>query len=228
MIRDNYNVSPEWPVGYSSLDIYDQKTPGPLTISLLAMFDDSSIYQTAASVTSDTEARLVLPILCARGLPFNVFPSDKADGFAVVMSRCADLTKPASNITKLDIDGLVYKWLSAWNNTTQLTQALTAGNYFANKALFTKAVDQPNAKGSRLISSAAGTMVSKPDVSLAVKIVISLILAVQIFFLLSLAGFIYSSKQWGRRLMPLMILLIGERLEDTTPDLRLKPINPFR
>jgi hypothetical protein len=211
-----------WTESFSPYDTYGQNVPGPLTTTLLAMFDNSSFYQTATNVTLNTDARSIFLALCVRGSPFNIFPLYTTREFAEVMSTCNDISYRPVNTTKADIDLLVYKWLNAWSNTDDLTQALAAGNYLSSKALLTKAGGQNVPQGSRMIATAAGTTVSKPDVSLPAKIVISVLLAVQVLSLIGLVVFIYSSKTWNRRLLPLMILLLGEGLEGEIPDLRLK------
>ncbi|KAF2140108.1 uncharacterized protein K452DRAFT_299507 [Aplosporella prunicola CBS 121167] len=164
---------------------------GPLMTSALAMFGNQSFFHLAANHTNATSIRTKTEICKYYSLPLARLLPQWHDDFQHFCGDADSEKQPRGALAQL-----VNGWVFNFNDTDGAEQAFEAGMFFATKALLTQTVDATRAWGAREIQSAPGAMVIKPNVSLAVIIVISIIIFLQICGLAYAVWYIYQVRTW--------------------------------
>jgi len=177
--------------------------------SLLAILGDNTFFSTAVNATATGAYGDALAAICSHTIPLTIL--DSYSSSYGPRSSCqylaAKLAKDDEYIEE-QLTRLVVSWFYYFN-TTDISAGLGSALYYAHEQLLTTVAAATHSSGSRPIITAAGTTVTKPSVSLGVKIFISVLVAVQVAALVGLAVYIYSAKTFGHALDALAFLAIG-------------------
>lgn len=169
------------------------------------------------TLTSD-EGRSAVALLdmCAHGIPFlNWDSSDSTQEFRVASGLCGNLYEYLNlgyAIATRDLVEVAFEWFSAFNDTSHLGRTLAAGLYFANQATLSRATRSGYLYENRDIYFSDGASLTKPSVSLAAKVVISLLVSVEVLAIVALLVFIYRQQTFTNRLDSITVASLGAEL----------------
>ncbi|KAJ5741042.1 hypothetical protein N7493_000914 [Penicillium malachiteum] len=225
------------PATYSSNSTDTNSTvPGPLTTSFMALFGDSSLLNTIslASANETDHGTIFRPIYQQGSIPFSRYCGtaqfnigQACNEFTFLHNLCLPFfwVEEPDIVGESSLEAGVLKSLKIFNPNTQAgiepLQALLSAMYFSMESylLQTQSVtsgssqlvtdDPPTA---RPILSSSGTTVTKPAMSSKGKIAGSILLGLQIFALIVLACYIYSTPTWAATLDALAVLRMGSSL----------------
>ncbi|KAH8647705.1 hypothetical protein BX600DRAFT_475743 [Xylariales sp. PMI_506] len=214
----SYYVDP----GYESTPF----TPGPLMTAMRALLGNSSwLAPVVNGSLSDASPELAATIyldICNNGVPL-VWLNDVYSSLKTGADLCTDAQSwVAEGYAVTNTAGIIFQWLSAWypvettldiggytyeaKNTTALIRAVT---HLANEALMSVGSTMTASSGARTIYTSSGITIVKPSVSLAAKIVISVVLLLQVAGLIALFVFILRVPVFARRFDALTMAAIG-------------------
>ena len=231
--RDHYEGRPP----YDPLSYFDggRKTPGPLTMSALALFGNGSWLDTVfkytanMSHTDDTNDSTDLWQITCRGMPFGKMQSMDTIGLLGyqghdVVSKCRFQEDDSLMNRQNSYDDLM---LLAHDIMTHLTPSKNVGlenvekllsisMFVANRALLTfysPDVDRSSVlENGRLIYSSPGVLIQKPVLSRAAIIALSILIGIQILGLGYLTRYIRSAPTWCAQLDSMALVRIGADL----------------
>jgi hypothetical protein len=183
-------------------------TPGPLTVSAMALFGNESFFGTARSGTDEAAARSICQ---GQMIPFaNQFP----DYFEADSDPCFDTAvEPVEVVDPSDTVNLLLNWIRFLNYTDTAETALAAAVFYANQATLSLSL-QASGDGVRDIYSSQGLTTQKPIVSLASIIVLSSLLFIEIFGLIALAVYILRTPTWTASFNSYTIAQLARSLND--------------
>lgn len=197
-------------------------------MTAVSLFGNKTFFELGTSAWNDTGSNSELEFLNYDKL-CSLVPFSRLEPLDVGQSNDGPAAKekfPACNIFARDqIDDLTLRdrlsrWLHGFNKTDQVTKAMTAGVFLANKASLTlnQWRDRNNAyypeSTGRNIYTAPGVTVNKPDVSTANIIVLSILLFIELLALGVLTWLIYRKPSESRSLDALTFLSLKERIGD--------------
>lgn len=221
------------------------RVSGPLTMSAVALFGNTSWLNSALTYTqnmtyenaANNRDDLGWQRICA-GMPFAGLVANDADLYSTgEHCRWADEAIADGNNPKpIHLLRLMHSWIESFvpdmgSNELDMTESLLEVSMFtANRALLTFYSPETDiyndragyAKG-RTVYYAPGQLVQKPVVSMPAIIVLSILLAMQLIGLAYLAYYIYHIPTWSGALDAMAIARIGASLgqKDVLP-----PIGP--
>lgn len=180
-------------------------TPGPLMTTAIATFGNNTFFEAAKANLTDSSAVTFRQICQPGALPFARLKTlQTAQQFA---SGCDGIEgewqrdpKDARSDTSR-LPELMFQFMNAFNDTSWAQEAMYAGTFLANRAMLT-VTDAPSTASNLLrpISTSDGTSITVPIVSLAAIVGLSVLVAMQVLLLVSLAMYIYSAPTWTTEL----------------------------
>ena len=187
------SISANFPQSFDGFDVseFQQRAAGPLMISTLSMFGNSSFFHTAGATTgnvaptglNNTASFNALSTICQSGnLPLtalNVLSQFTAAG-GVCYDIIAGQVAPDSESNPDLLNSLVYTWLRNFNDSTISQEVLGAATFFANEAVLSTTADANSGSGSRSIYTSEGMKVTRPYRSVAGLIVVGVFVLVQL------------------------------------------------
>lgn len=207
---------------------YYDYVPGPLTMATITLFGNNTFFDIAlqawnSSIDDENTKMLSGERLCnlvpfARLEPIGFRP--QAPATDKKFPGCTTLT--GKLFEDLTAQQFLSKWLHGFNDTETATTALSTAVFLANQAVVT--MDQWNSRFSngsttregygREIYSGIGTTVRKPQLSIAVIVVMSCILVLELVCLATLAWLIYRGPSETRTLDVMAFSRLKERMEE--------------
>lgn len=226
--RNPYNSSEilVFRYGADPFDLYNQSTPGPLTVLINAMLGQESWFQPIANSTNIQETRDSFISACTRGLPFATYSGYLRNGFSTANLRCSlldysrlpplDTNTTTTDAPTAQIAGaasrLVAEWFSGFAFNSSTEDALSAGLYLASEALLGITADSSKIDGARPVYVSGGTSTVKPTMRNPSKAIVSLLVFVQVVGLLALAWSSYRVPTFASRMDSLHVAALGAQL----------------
>jgi hypothetical protein len=225
-VTDSIGDDLNWPQSFDGFDFseFRQRAAGPLMISTLSMFGNSSFFHTAGATTGDvaptglnsTASFNALSAICQSvSLPFTAL----IDGsqFTNAGDVCSELiggrVAPDDNFNPDLLNSLVYTWVSNLNDSSISQEVLGAATFFANEAVLSTTADVNFAFGSRSIYTSEGMRVTRPYRSVAGLIVVGVFVLMQLVGIAVLLVYIHSTPTWTETLDAFALARIGAQLE---------------
>ena len=208
--------TPDMPEDYETMD-----APGPLAISAVAIFGNESYVaatqRAARTNTSAAAAELCrsqrMPFLLSGGLGFG-------DGGSLCTTILARARGGDAGV-EFDYSNEVLSRLlflyRAFNRTDAATDAFAIAGFYASEALLTQSTRYATERHlSRTLFTSPGRSTTKPSVSLAAMIIMSVLLAVEVLSLVLLAVYIHRTPSWTRTLKSTDIAQLAHAMDRGT------------
>lgn len=221
----------------------DHPVPGPLMAATLALFGNHSFFDTARTAADDNFGLVSDTVCNGMMMPFSRYSNN------ISLAKFGGHLCTAQHTTNQNntLHALVWNFISLFSDPNRAIQLLEVTMYFANEAHLTLAAGAANkmldearhavpftpsgcigGQGSqvgRTIYSSPGTTIIKPRQSLAGVITISILVALQVAGLLTLAYCTCSSPTWTPSLNAYALARIGALL---APQMRAEGIDGLR
>ncbi|KAL2045792.1 hypothetical protein ABVK25_012054 [Lepraria finkii] len=192
-------------------DANNPQTPGPMMLSVLAIFGDGSFFDRTASQNnySDNDSILVCEQLRQpfSGIQFTDFPWFTIQPTPQCTPTSINTTgSPYANA----LVNALFDWLHAFRNASDAESAFNLTIYSAHKSLLT--AQATDVDDGNLTSTKPGHDIQKPDIPLPALIVISALLAIQILCLAGLALYASWYHTWTNSFDAFALLRMGASL----------------
>ncbi|KAF5724422.1 hypothetical protein FMUND_879 [Fusarium mundagurra] len=231
VFNDYYIKSPQWDSEfpgdrYPAAEITDEElqnyrdqssyasqgplVPGPLMTVALAMFGNSSFFQTARVADRDTYNQTIENI-CDNSL----FPMLGLMPDSYNLGWCSPSVRNRKH--SLEMQDMIYYYFNGLKNEGATAQALEKAMFFANEALLTIAASLCP------IFYSPGTAVMKPKEDLVAVIIVITLIGLQVMALCALVWFTLRAPTWTETLDADALAQIGGQLKEwgePRPDLR--------
>lgn len=191
---------------YNSLNFFS-RTPGPLLLSILAIFGSGTFYDTVTSVNQNSTD---LPLICRLlRAPF-ISLSQMYGRSHIFQNQCA-----MGNGT---LPMFLLDWLSKFQEKSYLETALTMTTFWADQTMLDHSLDSFNTQaGLRPITVIPGFQVPKLHISPPAMAVISFLIALQVTGLLALAIYASSRPVWTESLDTFAVMRLGAAMARHLP-----------
>jgi hypothetical protein len=196
---------------------------GPLMTSAIAMFGNQSFFFIASN-SSESTFPPALTQICQQGnVPFSRLGLLKFDGF---QGACTDIATTRSEVQQDvgDLASLIWNWVSNFKDNTTAREALAVSMFLSNQAMLTITSSATEGLlGAREIFTAPGEVVFKPTMTLAGKIIITVLIAFQLAGIGWIIWYIHKVPTWTVALDAMAVAMMGKNMEDED----LPPIGPL-
>jgi len=160
--------------------------------------------------------------ICQQGnIPFSRLGLLKFSGFQTECNNINDPRVAAQGESRLA--SLVWNWVSNFHDGNTTEEALMASMFLSNQAMLTITSSATGGiNGARDIFTAPGLAVVRPAMTLAGKIIISTLIALQLVGIAYTVRYIYEVPTWTAALDAIAVARMGKSMEDKA----LPPIGP--
>lgn len=196
--------------------------PGPLMTTAIAIFGNESFFYMAHNSTPTTFPPPQVQICQMRNIPFSRYSLDFED----FEPYCSNIDAKSRRLgsSSAALDRFLYGWVRGLNDTVAAQEALRAAMFLANQAMLMQTADWTWPFNAREVFTSPGSVMPLPAVTLAGKVLVSVLIGAQLVGLVWVVWYIYQVPTWTPALDALAVARIGAMLGEGD----LPPIGPVR
>ena len=207
---------------FGPLEHMKRPTPGPLMMSALAIFGESSMFSIAAKSSDQSNPPITTQICQADNMPFQrVVFGPSVDRLVAMNDACSNLNNDkATNATRNEsaIGEMLYQIAAMFDPANfygdYADLYLSIAVFLATRAWLTQTTGAGNMQYNREIFSSPGLTLIRPEMSIAATVVISLLITLQVLGLVALVFYIYSVPTWTAALDSRAVAQLTKDVDD--------------